>query len=189
MGARAGVPQIRGLAYLTWRYRFGGPPEGADIGAIVRDIVQPDRKIHGQDADQDGYAQRTGITILGKLEAAGLDGLFKELLHFPSEAVRAAAAMAAGKAARGKITDDLLPMLTKDGEWDVFGAAFALHQIGDRRAIPAWVELLDCGNFALLPSVKTNLEQLTGDRLDGPAPVIAKDWRDLAVWWRRHTKP
>lgn len=185
-GLKHVVPQIRGWALVQYRRIEKKDPDGIDVEKIVQDVVRATKKIHGPDLDQDCYAQRTGALTLAMLGAADTAAVLRELIGFPQETVRCAAAMAAAAGTRpiAELVPDLQALSAKEGEWDRFGAAYTLMKSGDRCALPIFAELLACGNRVLAIPSLINLEWMAGKSLGVPAPTTLRDWDLLAERWR-----
>ena len=95
-----------------------------------------------------------------------------------------AAAMAAGKGGYDELVDQLADLAGKPNEFAAFGAAFGLMKLEDRRALPAFAEVMHGANYDLAQPSLHNLRSVTGKTLQEGDPTTPSEWRARAVLWR-----
>ena len=184
MGLAQPVPQVRALCHRVHEERFGAGPEGSDLETHLAAVRSVANKVHSTGDDEDFYCQRSAAVILGRLKDKKAKDHLREMLRHPAESVRMAAAMAAGEIDLPDLVPDLVKVAKESREFAAFGAAWALLQVGDRRGLPVFVDLLECGNDPLRRPALVNLRWFTKMTLVETVPETGEEWRVRAKTWR-----
>ncbi len=178
------VPQIRASAVLRWASAHEDQmPSGLDRVALVESLAASVAKTRSSEEDADCYAQRAGVASLAALGGQRAESVLRRLLSHSNEAVRMAAAMAIGDHGLKNLESDLVERLAEEGEFAVFGAAYALKKMGVAAAKPAFVRLLRSGNFVLMRPSLVNLRSIEGKHRVNSIPSTQGAWRVRARVW------
>ncbi|MCB9832352.1 MAG: HEAT repeat domain-containing protein [Planctomycetes bacterium] len=180
-----GPAQLRALG--CWYARAEGRPlpEGLDLEALLATIRASTAALATADEDPDFYAIRSALEILAFLGDRRAIPLIREQLGHESEAVRMAAALAAGQGGFRELCDDLAGLLDRPFEYAACGAATALDQLGDRRGLLFLARYLASGNACLMPAALERLRQSGGKVLAEARPDRPSAWRARSRLWRR----
>lgn len=181
-GLQQKMPQIRAAAYLRWVADSGeDAPMSGDRADLLEQLSSSVSRVHSSEEDADCYAQRGGVFSLAALGGEEAESILKGLLTHPNEAVRMASAMAIGDHDLTSLKSDLRARLSGEGEFAVFGAAYALKKMGDAAARPAFVRILRSGNWVLMRPSLVNLRSLDGRSRAPDIPSTQADWRKRAT--------
>ena len=185
-GLKHAMPQIRAAAFLDWSGSHDGKdPVGVDRSVLLEALSDSISKVRSREEDADCYAQRGGVASLAALGGKRAESVLRHLLKHSNEAVRMAAAMAIGDHGLMALKPTLEERLSEEGEFAVFGAAYALKLLGGAAGKAGFIRILRSGNWVLMRPSLVNLRSMEGGARAPGVPSTQLVWRQRAVIWER----
>ncbi|MFT7616506.1 MAG: HEAT repeat protein [Planctomycetota bacterium] len=177
------APQLKGTALWHLRQKGTSFPKGVTVEKVTTAIHASMEKVHMASEDPSYLAIRGGLDILAYLKDPKVDEAILKNLKHESEAVRMAAALAAGNTGHKALIPKLYKAMNDDHEFAAYGAAWALNQLGDKRARLWFARYMLNGNACLMRSCLGALRTATGLKVGEIVPTDPKSWRVRGRAW------